>query len=79
LAPDLPFDEYYRYAEPSWDERRLNNINQHFVTAFLGKFLKGKEYDKYLDLPVNSNEKTWAGFKARSSTGMELLYEAPAK
>ena len=79
LAPGLPFDEYYRYAEPAWDERRLNNINQHFVTAFLGKYLKGKDYDKYLDLPVNSNEKTWTGFKPRTSTGMELLHEIPAK
>ncbi len=75
LQPGLPFDEYYRYAEPAWDERRLNNINQHFVTAFLGKYLKGKDYDKYLNLPVNSNDKTWTGFKARSSTGMELLHE----
>ncbi len=75
LQPGLPFDEYYRYAEPAWDERRINNINQHFVTAFLGKYLKGKEYDKYLDLPVSSNEKTWTGFKARSSTGMELLHD----
>ena len=79
LAPGLPFDEYYRYAEPAWDERRLNNINQHFVTAFLGKYLKGKDFDQYLDLPVNSNEKTWPGFKARSSTGMELLHDTPAK
>ncbi|WP_373513615.1 alpha/beta hydrolase family protein [Persicitalea sp.] len=79
LQPGLPFDEYYRYAEPAWDERRLNNINQHFVTAFLGKYLKGKDYDKYLDLPVNSNEKTWTGFKARSATGMELLHEEAAK
>ncbi|GHB80329.1 alpha/beta hydrolase family protein [Persicitalea jodogahamensis] len=76
LRPGLPFDEYYRYAEPAWDERRINNINQHFVTAFMGKYLKGKDLDKYLDLPKNSNEKTWTGFKARSSTGMQLLHEA---
>ena len=78
LQPGLPFDEYYRYAEPSWDERRINNINQHFVTAFLGKYLKGADSAKYLDLPENSNEKTWTGFKARSSTGMELLHASPA-
>lgn len=78
MQPGLPFDEYYRYAEPSWDERRLNNINQHFVTAFLGKYLKGADSAKYLDLPENSNEKTWAGFKPRTSTGMELLHARPA-
>lgn len=79
LRPGLPFDEYYRYAEPTWDERRLNNINQHFVTAFLGKFLKGMDYDAYLNLPEKSNDKTWNGFKPRSSTGMELLHDTPGK
>ncbi len=74
LAPGLHFDEYYRYAEPSWDERRLNNINQHFVTAFLGILIKGEDYSKYLDINENSNESTWPGFLPRSSTGMELLH-----
>lgn len=74
LAPGLHIDEYYRYAEPSWDQRKLNNINQHFVTAFLGIHLKQKDYSKFLDLQQNSNEKDWTGFKPRSSTGMELLH-----
>ncbi len=74
LAPGLHIDEYYRYAEPSWDQRKLNNINQHFVTAFLGIHLKQKDYSKFLDLQENSNEKDWTGFKPRSSTGMELLH-----
>ena len=74
LQPGLHFDEYYRYAEPSWNERRINNINQHFVTAFLGIHLKKNDYYKYLNLPENSNEKTWMGFKPRSSTGLELLH-----
>lgn len=79
LQPGLPFDEYYRYAEPSWDQRRMNNINQHFVTAFIGTHLKNKDYAKYLDLPSNSNDKTWSGFKARSSTGLELLHGTSEK
>jgi predicted dienelactone hydrolase len=73
LKNGLPFDEYYRYAEPSWNERRINNINQHFVTAFLGIHLKKKDYSKFLDLKENSNEKTWSGFKNRSSTGLEPM------
>lgn len=77
LVPGLQIDEYYRYAEPSWDQRKLNNINQHFVTAFLGIHLKQKEYSKFLDLQQNSNEKDWTGFKPRSSTGMELLHDSP--
>jgi predicted dienelactone hydrolase len=74
LTPGLPIDEYYRYAEPSWDQRKLNNINQHFVTAFLGIHLKNLDYEKFLDLQENSNGKDWTGFKPRSSTGMELLH-----
>jgi predicted dienelactone hydrolase len=79
LKPGLHFDEYYRYAEPTWNERRINNINQHFVTAFLGIHLKQKDFGKYLDLKENSNEKTWTGFKPRSSTGLELLRAMPEK
>ena len=75
LKAGLHFDEYYRYAEPSWNEKRINNINQHFVTAFLGIHLKQMDYGKFLDVQPNSNEKNWTGFKARTSTGLELLHE----
>ncbi|WP_348771720.1 dienelactone hydrolase [Maribacter sp. MMG018] len=78
LAPGLHIDEYYRYAEPSWDQRKMNNINQHFVTAFIGKHLKNQDNDKFLNLQENSNEKDWTGFKPRSSTGMKLLHAQPA-
>lgn len=79
LAPGLNINEYYHYAEPSWDQRRINNINQHFVTAFLGQILKIEDNSKYLNLPPNSNEKNWTGFKPRSSTGLELLHNEPLK
>jgi len=73
LAPGLHIDEYYRYADSSWDQRKINNVNQHFVTAFFGTHLKNEDNSKFLDTPENSNEKDWPGFKPRSSTGMELL------
>lgn len=79
LQAGLHFDEYYRYAEPSWNEKRINNINQHFVTAFLGIHLKALAYGKYLAVQSNSNNKDWTGFKARTSTGLELLHEAGMK
>jgi hypothetical protein len=44
------------------------------VTAFLGIHLKKKDYQKYLDLNENSNEKTWNGFKPRSSVGLHLMH-----
>ena len=77
LKAGVAFDEYYHYAEPSWNEYRINNINQHFVTAFTGIYLKQKDYKKYLDLPEQSNAKTWNGFKPRTSTGLELLHALP--
>ena len=73
FAPGLHIDEYYRYADATWDQRKINNVNQHFVTAFLGTHLKNEDHSKFLDIPENSNEKNWPGFKPRSSTGMELL------
>ena len=77
LKAGLHFDEYYRYADPVWNEERINNINQHFVTAFLGIQLKKKDFGRYLELSENSNDKTWTGFKPRSSVGLELLHAWP--
>ncbi len=80
-------DEYSRYAEFAWDETRINNINQHFVTAFLGEKLKGEDYGAYLDLVPLSNDGVyavddsgtpteeftyWAGFKPRTAVGLEF-------
>jgi len=77
FAAGLHIDEYYRYADSTWDQRKMNNVNQHFITAFIGRLLKQKEYTKYLDIQENSNKKNWEGFKPRSSTGMELLHATP--
>lgn len=47
------YDDYMHYAEPAWDMARLNNLNQHFVTAFLNLKLKGQqEAAAYLNVPV---------------------------
>jgi predicted dienelactone hydrolase len=79
MKQGLHFDEYYRYAEPAWNERRINNINQHFITAFLGIQLKKAAYGKFLDVKENANEKQWTGFKPRSCTGLELLHAGAEK
>lgn len=71
------FDEYLRFAEPAWDERRINNINQHFITAFLGIYLKNLDYGKYLELNQVSEDALWTGFKPRTSVGMEFRHTAP--
>jgi hypothetical protein len=77
LEPEL-LNEYYHYAEPVWNERRINNINQHFVTAFIGMHLKKQDYMKYFQIEEESGNKTWTGFKPRTSIGLELLHASPA-
>lgn len=73
FEPGLHIDEYLRYADSVWDMRRINNINQHFVTAFLGMHLKDKDsYASYLDISENEEGKEWPGFKTRTTVGLEL-------
>ncbi|WOK05673.1 dienelactone hydrolase [Imperialibacter roseus] len=80
MQPGLNINEYLRYADSVWDMRRINNINQHFVTAFLGMHLKGMaEYKKYLDVPVESSAEVWTGFKPRTSIGLQMAHDAPEK
>ena len=80
LQPGLHLDEYLRYADSVWDQRRINNINQHFVTAFLGLYLKQIEhYSKYLEVTENANEGDWEGFKPRTSVGLEFRHVSPQK
>jgi predicted dienelactone hydrolase len=80
LQPGLHIDEYLRYADSVWDQRRINNINQHFVTAFLGLHLKKADsYTQYLDVTENANEENWTGFKPRTSVGLQLHHLTPQK
>lgn len=81
---DKHFREYIHYQEPAWDNRRCNNINQHFITAFLGLHLKGRqEYRAYLDVIPYSNDAEpdaptyWKGFKKWTAVGLELHHLAP--
>lgn len=54
---ELSLAEYERYADPVWDEARINNVNQHFITAFLGLYLKNDEsMSDYLNLAVENAE-----------------------
>ncbi len=92
LEPGLALDEYLRYADSVWDERRINNINQHFVTAFLGWHLQGQDYAGYFDLVEQANAGVysveedgtpkddhthWVGFLPRTAVGLEMRHDAP--
>lgn len=78
MQPGLDINEYLRYADSVWDMRRINNINQHFITAFFGFHLKNKQdYINYLRVSKDANTGNWKGFKPRTSIGMEMRYTQP--
>lgn len=65
------------YTDPVWDNVRMNNIAQHFSTAFLNKYLKSDAaMDSYLDLVPNAADGTgptyWKGFAAKTAVGLRL-------
>ncbi len=58
---DLGFAPYDHYADAVWENVRMNNIAQHFATAWMDQHLKGDEGKAaYLDLVPNANESVWA-------------------
>jgi len=66
------------YTDPVWDNVRMNNILQHFATAFLDLHLKGDEEKRsYLDLPEDGaapGEDGWKGFGIRDAVGLKLFH-----
>jgi predicted dienelactone hydrolase len=91
--PALGFNISEHYTDAVWDSVRMNNISQHFVTAWLGTQLKKETtMATYLNLIPKSNEGVWskdengqakedhshwAGFKNRTAKG--LRFETLAK
>lgn len=59
VAPNPPtsaadeFSQFERYTDAAWDRDKMININQHFLTAFLGYYLQGDaSFAPFLDLAV---------------------------
>tara|TARA_R110002110_G_scaffold20902_14_gene83785 strand:- start:724 stop:2040 length:1317 start_codon:yes stop_codon:yes gene_type:complete len=58
---DKGFDISEHYTDPVWDTARMNNIAQHFVTAWLDKYLKADaDAGSYLELVEDSNAGVWS-------------------
>ena len=90
---DLPAADgwfpYGHYADAVWDTTKMNNISQHFITAYLDLHLKGDgQKAEYFDLIPTSDDGVWAvddngtpttehsywkGFRPRSAFG--LMFE----
>ena len=94
-APTSTLNAYAHYADAVWDTARMNNIFNHFATAFLDVHLKGDvSKQAYLDVVPNGNEAVWAvdrdgkqqpahtywkGFKRATAVGLILEHAAPAR
>ena len=80
MTPGIHIDEYLRYADSVWDQRRINNVNQHFITAFMGVKLKNnRDYLPYLDAKGFDEQDPWEGFLPRTSVGLEFRMDSPTQ
>ncbi|WP_237132815.1 alpha/beta hydrolase family protein [Pseudohongiella sp. O18] len=68
------------YTDPAWDTLRMNNILQHFATAFLNLYLKGDENQRrYLELPTDgAGDNPWEGFDDGDAVGLRFYHNEPA-
>ncbi len=85
---ELDFVPFEHYSDPVWDTTRMNNIAQHFATAFFALHLKGDLSKRpYLELVPNAEDgiialdeeanptedhSYWAGFPARTARGLRF-------
>ena len=84
---------FLHYADPVWDTTRMNNILDHFATAYFGWLLKGEEDKRaYLDVVPNGKDGVyavdkdgkatathtyWKGFPRRAAVGLVLEHLSP--
>ena len=90
FSETLGWSPFEHYADAVWDNVRMNNIAQHFVTAFLDAELKGADTGAYLDLvPVaedgvwsmdegvmQDDHSYWRGFPNRTAAGLRFETKA---
>ncbi len=85
---NLDFIPFEHYADAVWDTNRMNNIAQHFASAFMGLHLKGEaDKSRYLELvphaadgvvslddtgKVQPDHSYWEGFAQRTALGLSF-------
>ena len=63
---------FAHYADAVWDTVRMNNILDHFATAYFDLYLKGdRDKQAYFD--------GWKGFKRGTAVGLTLDHAAPLR
>lgn len=79
-GPGSPFEHY---ADFVWANARMNNVAQHFVTAFLGLHLKGDAaMAPYLAMEAGNwremaGDEAWKGFGERTTRGLVFEQASP--
>ena len=63
---------FAHYADAVWDTVRMNNILDHFATAYFDLYLKG-------DADKKGYFEGWKGFKRGTTVGLTLEHAAPVK
>ncbi len=92
-SPSLKAYPFQHYADPVWDNVRMNNILDHFATAFFALHLAGdREKRAYLDVVPSGKEAVfavdrdgqptaahtyWKGFKRGTALGLVLEHATP--
>jgi len=82
------------YTDPVWDNVRMNNIMDHFATAYFDHYLKGDDQSmSYLDLipdgadgvysirngEVGADHNYWKGFERGGAVGLKLEHLQPGQ
>jgi predicted dienelactone hydrolase len=86
---------FSHYADAVWDTTRMNNILQHFATAYFGLHLKDeRDKQSYFDVVPNGKDAVfsidrdgkpaathnyWKGFKRGTATGLMLEHTPPGR
>jgi predicted dienelactone hydrolase len=86
---------FMHYADAVWDSARMNNILDHFATAYFNLYLKGEQDKKaYLELIPNAKDGVyavdkdgkptaastyWKGFRPRTAVGLTFEHAAPGR
>lgn len=97
-APAESFDgsaaaAFAHHADAVWDTVRMNNVLQHFATAYFGRYLQGDAaLQSYFDVVPRGRDAVWAtdrdgkvlpehnywkGFKRGTVRGLELEHRTP--
>lgn len=79
--------DYFHYADDVWEQRHINNVLQHFITAFVGRHLRAdSSFDAFLRIPergvplsggINAENvarevANWPGFDGGGARGLTL-------